>query len=144
MPRILGLIIVGNSAVFWAVCSPVKWDAQVLWSFRLRDIDEVLIILVYGKAIRFCSIHTKLSNRLYRSVLCVEYGSAVLLTAMLSMRMQLSLYYIATNWIFRKHINKYINLTSSLASLLISIIAGRQSKAEGSESASVSVHCLAH
>ena len=138
--RILGLTVAGNSAVSWALLSPVRWDHTGSWSLRLRDVNDILIILVYGKAIRFCSIHTKLSSRLCRSVLCVEYGCAVLLTAMLPMKMQLSLYYITTN---RRIFLKSITLIPSLASLLVSIVARKHSKAESSESASVSLHCLA-
>ena len=56
------------------------------------------------------------------------------------MRMRLYLHYITTNsWALLKS----INLITSLASLLISIVARRHSKAEDNEGASVSFHCLA-
>lgn len=138
VPGILRLTVAGNSALFWATYSPVVWDPTGLWSFFLHDIDEILIILVHGKASRFCNIHTNLSTGLFRSVLCAEYGCAVLLTVMLLMRtwgIRIIFYYIKTDsWILLRS----MNLVPSLASLLISTVAWRHSKADGSGSASVS------
>ena len=134
-----------HSAALWVALSPVRWDPTGLWSLRLREIDDILIILIHGKVSRFCNIHTRLSSRLFRSVLWLEYGCAIVLTATLPMRKwpikDPLWYWLSTNTVVCISVQRTVNLVASLASLLISTVTWRHSKA-GSRDTSVSFLCF--
>ena len=114
---------------------------------RLRMFDDILIRLLYGKTSRFCNIYTNLSSSLFRGVLWVEYGCAILLTASLlftegPMEYPLFCYNNMTSFTVCAIAPRSINLVASLASLLISAAAWRHTNPK-SEHASVSFQCLA-
>lgn len=107
----------------------------------MRDMDDILIILVYGKAIRFCNIHTRLNSKLFRIVVWVEYACAVFLVLWSSTPALPSRHLPTKRLLSPIRVTialKSVRLAPSLASLLISIVAWRQSKAEKGEIASVS------
>ena len=123
------------------------------WSIRLHIIGDILIILVHGKASRVCNIHTRLSSKLFRSVLWVEYGCAILLTATLPFtegplekwtRMEMATLagFSVTSITVSAIAPKVTNLVASLAALLISSVTWSHSKVV-SRTAPVSFHCLA-
>lgn len=127
--------------------TPLRWDPAGTWSIRLRIIDDILIILLYGKASRFCNIYTNLSSGLFRGVLWVEYGCAILLTASLLFTKGPWMYppfcyNNMTNFTVCASAPRSIKLVASLAALLISTATWRHTNPKR-EHASVSFQCLA-